>query len=78
MEAYKDANKMGEVLPAAAMVMQVMKLVEMAVDNKHLHEVSFLFYLVYNCLDEKRGSFGDREAEGNMFEETGIRFCSGF
>ena len=36
-------KKMGEVAPADMIMMQVMKLVEMAANNKLLHEVSFLF-----------------------------------
>ena len=66
-EAHEDAKKMGEVAPVDMIMMQVMKLVEMAVDNKHLHEVSFLFYLVYNCLDERCRNFGDRDTEGDVF-----------
>ena len=50
-EACEDAKKMGEVVPADVIMMQVMKLVEMAADNKHLDKVSFLFYLFYNRLE---------------------------
>ena len=66
-EACEDAKKTGEVAPADMIMMQEMKLVEMAADDKHLNEVSFLFYLVYNCLDERCRNFGGREAEGNTF-----------
>ena len=66
-EACEDAKKTGEVAPADAIMMQAMKLVEMAADDKRLNEVSFLFYLVYNCLDERCRNFGGREAEGNTF-----------
>ena len=58
---------MGETLSVDAIMMQMMKLVEMAADDKHLNKVSFLFYLVYNCLDERCRNFGGGEAEGNAF-----------
>ena len=66
-EACEDAKKTGEVAPADMIMMQAMKLVEMAADDKCLNEVSFLFYLVYNCLDERCRNFGGGEAEGNAF-----------
>ena len=66
-EAHEDAKKTGEAVPADVIMMQAMKLVEMAADDKHLHKASFLFYLVYNCLDERCRNFGGREAEGDAF-----------
>ena len=66
-EACEDAKKTGEAVPADMIMMQAMNLVEMAADDKCLNEVSFLFYLVYNCLDERCRNFGGREAEGNAF-----------
>ena len=58
---------MGETLSVDAIMMQAMKLVEMAADDKHLNEVSLLFYLVYNCLDERCRNFGGRDTEGDAF-----------
>ena len=66
-EAREDAKKTGEAAPADTIMMQAMKLVEMAADDKHLNEVSFLFYLVYNCLDERCRNFGGRDTEGDAF-----------
>ena len=42
-EACKDAKKTREALPADPIMMQVMKSVELAVNDKLLYEVSFLF-----------------------------------
>ena len=66
-EACEDAKKTGEVAPADMIMMQAMKLVEMVADDKRLNEVSLLFYLVYNCLDERCRNFGGRDTEGDAF-----------
>ena len=44
-EACEDAKKTGEVPLADVIMMHAMKLVEMAADDKHLHEVTLSLFI---------------------------------